>query len=298
MKKLKKKIIMGALTLTIVATSSNALAATHTVKAGDTYWKISNWYGVGLEDLLKANNANYNSILYIGDKVYVPDNTCVSDNTSYKTHVVQDGDDLWKLSIKYGVTMDDIAKANNISVNKILYTGDVLKIPVHNIPVKSTPGPQYGELLDWWTEAQYVLPLNAEFKVTDFYTGKSFKVKRTVGAGHIDAETLTMNDTNVMKSVWGGALSWARRPVIIEYNGRKVAASMASMPHAGNENAPGGAYTTWRSGDYGPGTNFDYIKGNGISGHFDIHFLNSTRHSDGQVDPEHQKNVKIAAGMK
>lgn len=292
MKKLKKKILIGALTLTIVATSSNTFAATHVAKAGDTYWKISNWYGVSLDSILKANNANYNSILYIGDKINIP------DNNNSKTHVVQKGDDLWKLSIKYGVTVYDLAKENNIPTNKVLYIGDVLKIPVYNIPVKQTPGSQYGELLDWWTEAQYVLPLNAEFKVTDFYTGKAFKVKRTQGANHIDAETLTMNDTNIMKSVWGGTLSWTRRPVLIEYNGRKIAASMASMPHAGNENSEGGKYTSWRSGSYGAGTNFDYVKGNGIDGHFDIHFLNSTRHKDGQVDSEHQKNVKIAAGKK
>lgn len=292
MKKLKKKILIGALTLTISVSSSSAFAATHIVKSGDTYWKISNWYGVSLDSLLKANNANYNSILYIGDKVTIP------ESNSYKNHIVQKGDDLWKLSNKYGVTVNDIAKANNISTSKVLYVGDVLKIPVHNIPIKETPGPQYGELLDWWTEAQYIIPMNAEFKVVDFYTGKSFKVKRTQGANHIDAETLTLNDTNIMKSVWGGTLSWSRRPVLIEYNGRKIAASMSSIPHAGNEKSEGGKYTSWRSGGYGAGTNFDYIKGNGIDGHFDIHFLNSTRHSDGKLDQEHQKNVKIAAGMK
>lgn len=292
MKKLKKKILIGALTLTIAATSSSTFAATHTAKSGDTYWKISNWYGVTLEDLLKANGATYTSILYIGQKVYIP------ENISYKTHVVQKGEDLWQLSIKYGIPVNDIAKANNISTSKVLYIGDVLKIPVHNVPVKATPGPQYGELLDWWTEAQYVLPINAEFVVTDFYTGKSFRVKRTVGASHIDAETITLNDTNIMKSIWGGTLSWVRRPILIEYNGRKIAASMTSAPHAGNENAPAGVYSTWRSGGYGAGTNYDYVKGNGIDGHFDIHFLNSTKHSDGKIDAEHQKNVKIAAGMK
>ncbi|MFA5524415.1 MAG: LysM peptidoglycan-binding domain-containing protein [Tissierellales bacterium] len=292
MKQLKKKLLIGALTFTIAATSSSAFAGTHTTKPGDTYWKISTWYGVTLENLLKANGATYTSILYIGQKVYIP------ENISYKTHLVQKGDDLWKLSIKYGVPVNDIAKASNISTSKVLYIGDVIKVPVHNVAVKATPGPQYGELLDWWTEAQYVLPINSEFKVTDFYTGKSFRVKRTVGASHIDAETLTLNDTNIMKNIWGGTLSWVRRPILIEYNGRKIAASMTSAPHAGNEKGAGGTYTSWRSGGYGAGTNFDYVKGNGIDGHFDIHFLNCTKHSDGKVDAGHQKNVKIAAGVK
>jgi len=33
-----------------------------------------------------------------------------------------------------------------------------------------------------------------------------------------------------------------------------------------------------------------------MDGHFDIHFLNSTRHKDGEVDWSHQANVRIAAG--
>jgi len=31
-----------------------------------------------------------------------------------------------------------------------------------------------------------------------------------------------------MKEIWGG-FSWVRRPVIIKYNGRKIAASMTAM---------------------------------------------------------------------
>ena len=43
--------------------------------------------------------------------------------------------------------------------------------------------------------------------------------------------------------------------VIIETGGRKLAASMSSMPHG-----------------------IQYITGNNFNGHFDVHFKNSTRH--------------------
>ncbi|MDF2593454.1 MAG: Peptidoglycan-binding lysin domain, partial [Clostridia bacterium] len=76
------------------------------------------------------------------------------------------------------------------------------------------------------------------------------------------------------------------------------AASMSSMPHAGNDAAAAGLWTSWRSEGYGAGTNFDWIKGNGIDGHFDIHFLNSTAHNTGLVNVSHQLNVKTAAGIK
>jgi len=45
------------------------------------------------------------------------------------------------------------------------------------------------------------------FEVVDFYTGKSFFVKRTGGSNHADCETLTVKDTNIMKEIWGG-FSW------------------------------------------------------------------------------------------
>ncbi|HAE91511.1 MAG TPA: peptidoglycan-binding protein LysM, partial [Tissierella sp.] len=114
---------------------------------------------------------------------------------------------------------------------------------------------------------------------------------------HADCETLTKEDTDIMKSIWGD-FSWTRRPAIVEYNGRKIAASVTFMPHAGLDSVAGGVVTNNRSGGYGRGINFDYIKGNGIDGHFDIHFAGSTRHMDGKQDNEHQKMIKIAAGIK
>jgi len=282
--------------------------ATYTVVSGDTYWTISQKFGVSFAKLLQVNNATDKSWLNIGDKVIIPQasgasTTSAPTSTSkpyitYKDYTVKAGDTVWSIANNYNIPMTDFMSANNFTASTWLTIGQVVKIPVHNIPIKPTPGDQYGEYLDWWTEAQYVVPMNSVFEVVDFYTGKSFFAKRTTGSNHADCETLTPQDTKKMKDIWGGTLSWERRPVIIKINGRKIAASCASMPHAGNDAAPGGSYTTWRSGDYGPGDNLDWVKGNGIDGVFDIHFLNSTRHVDGQIDPEHQANIKIAAGIK
>jgi len=280
----------------------------HTVKAGETYWIISEKYGVDLLKLLDYNNANEKTVIYVGQEVRIPTATTVFSGSTaessakpyitYISHRVVKGDDVWKLSQQYGVTTQEILTTNNLNQNSWLNIGDIVKIPVHNVPVKETPGEKYGEYLDWWTEAQYVIPVGAVFKVTDFQSGKFFMVKRTTGAGHADSETLTAEDTKIMKEIWGGGFSWDRRAVVIEYKGRKVAASMSSMPHAGNDKGAGGEYTTWRSDGYGAGTNFDWVKNNGMDGHFDIYFSNSTRHNDGKLDPQHQANVKIAAGVK
>lgn len=359
MNKKVKKILVSALALSIIGATTSAYAWTYKVQPGDSYWKISQKTGVSIERLFKANNANQNTILYIGESINIPEdftyhevkwgdtpwlisqwykvplgelmslnglnsssfiypgqrlkipNTLNNISTpkenfvpqqpkiyiTYITHTVKSGDDVWKLSIQYGVTVNEILKANNMTQNTIIYIGNKLQIPVYNVPEMEKAGPQYGEYLDWWTGAQYLIPIGSVFKVIDFNTGKSFMVKRTVGANHADVEALTAEDTRIMKEIWGGSFSWSSRPAIIEFNGRRIAASVSGMPHAGNDSAPGGQHTSWRSGGYGAGINHDYVKGNGMDGHFDIHFLNSTRHNDGKEDSNHQRNVKIAAGL-
>lgn len=295
----KKLFILGVLCTSIMigsVTGVHALSTTYTVQKGDTYWIISQKLNVPIASLMAANNATQSTVIYIGQRIKIP--TSTEPYITYKYYTVQKGDILWNIAIKFGIPLSELLKANNLSTSSWANIGDVLKIPVHNVPIKNTPRPQYGEALDWWTEAQYVIPIGANFEVQDFTTGKSFFARRTTGANHADCETLTAADTNKMKGIWGGSFSWIKRPVLIKYNGRKIAASMSGMPHAGNDSGAGGVWTSWRSGSYGAGTNFDWIKNNGMNGHFDIHFLNSTKHADGELDANHQANIKISAGLK
>ncbi|TCO73140.1 LysM peptidoglycan-binding domain-containing protein [Marinisporobacter balticus] len=269
----------------------------HIVQSGDTYWIISQKYGINFKELLTYNGANESSWLSIGQAVKIPMkvtenisndennmntgeqvdkiNTAQEAYVTYMTYTVKQGDDPWKLSLQYGIPMNEILSANNMAESTWLNIGDVLKIPVHHVPIKATPGSKYGEYLDWWTEAQYVVPIGTKFTLVDFATGKRWNMKRTIGANHADCEPLTASDAAIMKEVWGGTFSWDKRPSVIEYNGRKIAASVASMPH-----------------------DIQYITDNNFNGHMDIHFANSTRHKDGEIDWEHQKNIKIAAGIK
>jgi hypothetical protein len=150
------------------------------------------------------------------------------------------------------------------------------------------------ELLDWWKQGNAAFPVNSVATVKDVNTGKTFKIKRTMGSNHADCEALTLEDTNIIKSIWGG-FTWTTRPVHVIINGRTLAASMSSMPHAGVDSAPAFKVVDNRSVGYGRGENLDVVKGNGMDGHFDIHFLNSTRHKDGKIDPRHQESIKIAA---
>ncbi|MFZ5351650.1 MAG: peptidoglycan-binding domain-containing protein [Bacillota bacterium] len=153
------------------------------------------------------------------------------------------------------------------------------------------------EMLDWYKEVNKdAFKLNTIATVTDLWTGKQYKIVRTYGHNHADCETLTAEDTAIMKEIWGGKWSWERRPSIIEVDGRKIAASIAGMPHAGLDSKPANKTVSNRSAGYGKGMNLDKVKDNDMSGHFDVHFLNSRTHSTNRVDKKHQEMVKKAAG--
>ncbi|WP_416198464.1 MAG: LysM repeat-containing protein [Sporanaerobacter sp.] len=310
MKKIKEKVCIG-LIVSAVGISSTSFASPYTVKSGDSFWKISNQFNVSLESLLKANNANEKTVIYPGQVLEVPNGkkTVVTTTNRSATgreipktivHIVSSGESLWTISQKYNVSMDQIINANeNLSENTVLNIGQELIIPKSPdyTQVDKPIDENCGEYLDWFSEVDKgILPIGTVFKVKDFYSGKTFTMKRTMGSYHADCEALTSEDTEVIKDIWGG-FSWVRRPVLVQAGDRVVAASMTAMPHAGNDSVEGGKYTEWRSGGYGAGTNLDYIKGNGMDGHVDIHFAGSKRHKDGQIDPEHQKCIKIAAGL-
>lgn len=150
------------------------------------------------------------------------------------------------------------------------------------------------ELLDWWSGASKVFKIGTTAKVTDVKTGKTFNIVRTYGSNHADCEAKTLADSNKIKQIWGG-WSWERRPVIVDVNGRRLAASIAAMPHAGVDSAAANKSISSRSGGYGRGANLDKIKNNGMSGVIDVHFLNSRTHGTNKVDSKHQAAVKAAA---
>ena len=153
-------------------------------------------------------------------------------------------------------------------------------------------------LIPWFNNVENIFYRGADAKVIDVETGLSFNVRRTYGYNHADCETLTTADTSTLRNIYSGQWSWTRRAIIVITNGKRIAASMAGMPHAGREDLPGDIWVNdWRTEGYGPGYNLDKIKNNNMSGHFDIHFLGSKTHGTDRVDEAHQAMIYKAAQL-
>lgn len=193
-------------------------------------------------------------------------------------------------------------KANGLKADGIVGPDTVGKMEALSLlevaVSRSSDSRRYGEYLDWWKEVKPTLERNETvLEVKDFYSGIQFTIKVTGGTNHADVEALTKEDTEKMKAVWGGDFSWERRPVLVYHEGRVIAASMTNMPHAGLDSEPSRVWVQNRSNGYGAGYNYDSVKNNGMSGHVDLHFKNSTRHMDGRQDSRHQAAIRVSAGL-
>ena len=99
---------------------------TYTVKSGDTLSSIAAEFGVTVDELVKWNNISNPNMIYVGQILYLePHNS----NNYGSIYVVKAGDTLSGIAAKFGTTVSELVKLNNISNPNLIYVGQVLKIP-------------------------------------------------------------------------------------------------------------------------------------------------------------------------
>ncbi|HTP79950.1 MAG TPA: LysM peptidoglycan-binding domain-containing protein [Bacteroidota bacterium] len=97
---------------------------THVVRKGETLYDIARAYQIETKKLKLFNNLRSNRIT-VGQVLKIPSST-QSDNLFF--HKVRRGDTLWKISKKYGVTLEDIQRHNDLAEG--LRVGAQLAIPL------------------------------------------------------------------------------------------------------------------------------------------------------------------------
>lgn len=113
----------------------------HTVGAGDTLSTIGLQYGVTAEEIIAANNLTDPNALTIGQTLIIPapgsvvvppvtQATAVPPSTGVEQlHTVAAGENLFRIGLRYGCTVDQLATYNNIGAPYTLYVGDQVRIP-------------------------------------------------------------------------------------------------------------------------------------------------------------------------
>ena len=166
--------VTGGPTATPVATATPLPSPTpaptlrvHTVQSGQHIGVIAAIYDLSMDDIASANGISISAILQVGQQLIIPGPegsvapataepaTAVPTNApvtavvvtpepggsatpSPEIHVVQQGDTLGGIAVRYQVSSADIAQVNGLSLNAVLSIGQELVIP----GVTAEPGPE------------------------------------------------------------------------------------------------------------------------------------------------------------
>ena len=94
------------------------------VKSGDTLWSIAKNNGLSVDELKDLNNLTSNK-LSIGQKLLIGEDIVPVINDTY---IVKKGDTLYGIAKKYGLSVDELKKYNNLNSSS-LSIGQKIKIP-------------------------------------------------------------------------------------------------------------------------------------------------------------------------
>ncbi len=97
-------------------TGTSANENYYIVKKGDSLWSIANKYGLTVDKLKEMNNLSSN-MLTVGQRLLVKDTSSSGDVGVYYTVVA--GDTLYGIANKYGISVDELKKMNNLTSNNL-----------------------------------------------------------------------------------------------------------------------------------------------------------------------------------
>ena len=105
---------------------------TITIKWGDTLSGLALKYDTTVEELVLLNNIENPNLIYAGASLIVPikeTNPDEEDIGGQTIYIVKRGDTLSQIALKYGTTVNEIARINNIKNVNLIYVGQRLVIP-------------------------------------------------------------------------------------------------------------------------------------------------------------------------
>ncbi|MEA3345775.1 MAG: LysM peptidoglycan-binding domain-containing protein [Chloroflexota bacterium] len=104
-------------------------STTHVVQQGENLFRIGLKHGVPWQDIAQANGIAYPYRIMVGQELAIPRGEAPSAPSGERIHIVKQGENLFRIGLKYGVPWQDIAQANEIAYPYRLLAGQRLVIP-------------------------------------------------------------------------------------------------------------------------------------------------------------------------
>ena len=128
---------------------------TYTVQPGDTLVGVAARFGVSVSQLAAANGLQWNSWVYVGQRLVIPGGGQTPTAPSGGTYVVKPGDTLHGIAYRHRTTVAALLAANGLSNPNFIYSGQRLVIPggtgspTSPSPSQPAPAPSRGYGAKW-----------------------------------------------------------------------------------------------------------------------------------------------------
>jgi LysM repeat protein len=196
-----RRLLIVALTITVLLAVPAMVAAqgeggqvTHTVQAGENLYRIALQYGTTVEAIAQANGITNPNLIYVGQQLIIPQATTipvptvtpvptgtvivtatpatpvapvtptpVPPSTGEIVHVVQPGENLFRISLQYNLLASVVAAYNGIPNPNLIYVGQKIRIPTGAaaaVAVPATPVPTAAPSAGGATPTPAPLPQN------------------------------------------------------------------------------------------------------------------------------------------
>jgi LysM repeat protein len=104
---------------------------THIVQRGENLFRIALRYGTTVQAIASANGIANPARIYVGQKLVISTSGCQPPQMpmSATTYVVQPGENLFRIALRYNLSYMYLAHYNGIANPSCIYAGQVLRIP-------------------------------------------------------------------------------------------------------------------------------------------------------------------------
>ncbi len=165
-----RQLMIALVALAVLLTTPMLVAAqggqtTHTVQAGENLTRIALKYGTTVQAIVQANNITNPNLVFVGQVLTIPGasitptlqptGTIIAPTpqpttapTGETVHVVQPGENLFRIALKYGLSTAYLASYNGITNPNLIYVGQRIRIPSGaaaqppvTVPATATPVP-------------------------------------------------------------------------------------------------------------------------------------------------------------
>ncbi|MFZ5916621.1 MAG: LysM peptidoglycan-binding domain-containing protein [Chloroflexota bacterium] len=148
MQRLLAFVIAFLLVFGIVVPAMAQGSTVHVVQRGENLYRIALRYGVTVDALAATNGLSNPRLIFVGQRLVIPaagSAPAPQPPAAGGVHIVQPGENLYRIALRYGATVQALASVNNILNPGRIYVGQRLVIPGGAAPPSPGPTPPSGQ---------------------------------------------------------------------------------------------------------------------------------------------------------